>query len=63
MKARAFKFLLSGGENDGLVLVEEFSRILYWFGPLEDDTGNVDAKSMLIRLEDQLSKKYENCFE
>jgi len=55
MKFSSFQYLLAGGQSKNQVLIEEFSRTLFMFGPLEeceDYDGNV-----LEKIEDQLAKK------
>lgn len=53
MQRRAFCFLL--GESSEFALVEEFSRVLFWFGPLKENEDEED--NILHRIENQLSKR------
>lgn len=56
MKSSALQFLLSGGEQmANTVKIEEFSRVLCWFGPLEPDEGK--KVNILYRIEQQLGKQ------
>lgn len=50
IKIRAFQFLLRGGTE--FCLMQEFSRVLWWFGPLEKENNEI-----LTRLESQLAKR------